>query len=115
MTGRRSHGRLSALNGVVHQGMVLPVSSRHTRGATSQVGAAAGHATRAAATSGRSCSDGRTVFLTVKPRARTARQTVGTLAGVARASFRAHTCFEEIQFVPKNGDRRSTDFSSSRR
>ena len=27
----------------------------------------------------------------------------------------AHTCFEEIQFVPKNGDRRSTDFSSSRR
>ena len=24
MTGRRSHGRLSALNGVVHQGIVLP-------------------------------------------------------------------------------------------
>ena len=42
--------------------VVLPVSSRHTRGATSQVGAAACHATRAAATSGRSCSAGRTVF-----------------------------------------------------
>ena len=42
--------------------VVLPVSSRHTRWATSQVGAAACHATRAAATSGRSCSDGRTVF-----------------------------------------------------
>ena len=27
------------------------------------------------------------MFLTVRPRARTARQTVGTLAGVARASF----------------------------
>ena len=24
MTGRRSHGRLSALNGVVHQGMLEP-------------------------------------------------------------------------------------------
>ena len=42
--------------------VVMPVSSRHTRWATSQVGAAACHATRAAATSGRSCSDGRTVF-----------------------------------------------------
>ena len=41
--------------------VVMPVSSRHTRWATSQVGAAACHATRAAATSGRSCSDGRTV------------------------------------------------------
>ena len=29
------------------------------------------------------------LFLTVRPRARTARQTVGTLAGVARASFRS--------------------------
>ena len=42
--------------------VVLPVSSRNTRWATSQVGAAACHATRAAATSGRSCSDGRTVL-----------------------------------------------------
>ena len=42
--------------------VVMPVSSRNTRWATSQVGAAACHATRAAATSGRSCSDGRTVF-----------------------------------------------------
>ena len=25
MTGRRSHGRLSALNGVVHQGKLLPL------------------------------------------------------------------------------------------
>ena len=65
----------------------MPGSSSNTRWVTSQVGAAACHATRAAATSGRSCSDGRTVFLTVRPRARTARQTVGTLAGVARASF----------------------------
>ena len=67
----------------------MPVSSSNTRWATSQVGAAACHATRAAATSGRPCSNGRTVFLTVRPRARTARQTVGTLAGVARASFRS--------------------------
>ena len=42
--------------------VVMPVSSRHPRWATSQVGAAACHATRAAATSGRSCSDGRTGF-----------------------------------------------------
>ncbi len=28
MTGRRSHGRLSALNGVVHQGSVELVNSR---------------------------------------------------------------------------------------
>ena len=42
--------------------VVMPVLSRNTRWATSQVGAAACHATRAAATSGRSCSDGRTVF-----------------------------------------------------
>ena len=27
MTGRRSHGRLSALNGVVHQGSLTPESS----------------------------------------------------------------------------------------
>ena len=38
--------------------VVLPVSSRNTRWATSQVGAAACHATRAAATSGRSCCNG---------------------------------------------------------
>ena len=37
-----------------------------------RAGAAACHATRAAATSGRSCSDGRTVFLTVRPRAQAA-------------------------------------------
>ena len=35
----------------------------------------------------RSVPPGGPFFLTVKPRARTARQTVGTLAGVARASF----------------------------
>ena len=40
----------------------LPVSSRKTRRVGSQVGAAACHTTRAAATSGRSCSEGRTVF-----------------------------------------------------
>ena len=27
MTGRRSHGRLSALNGVVHQGILTPVTT----------------------------------------------------------------------------------------
>ena len=41
---------------------VMPVSSRKTRRVGSQVGAAACHTTRAAATSGRSCSEGRTVF-----------------------------------------------------
>ena len=40
----------------------MPVSSRKTRRVGSQVGAAACHTTRAAATSGRSCSEGRTVF-----------------------------------------------------
>ena len=40
----------------------MPVSSRKTRRVGSQVGAPACHAPRAAATSGRSCSDGRTVF-----------------------------------------------------
>ena len=68
--------------------VVLPVSSSNTRWATSQVGAAACHATPR----GRDVRPivfGRAVrfFLTVRPRARTARQTVGTLAGVARASF----------------------------
>ena len=53
---------------------VMPVSSRKTRRVGSQVGAAACHTTRAAATSGRSCSEGRTVFLTVTSRAATARQ-----------------------------------------
>ena len=34
MTGRRSHGRLSALNGVVHQGSRNPLSpARRTKGA----------------------------------------------------------------------------------
>ena len=28
MTGRRSHGRLSALNGVVHQGNIVATGSR---------------------------------------------------------------------------------------
>ena len=42
--------------------VVMPVSSRNTRWATSQVGAAACHATRAAATSGRSPSTGLTRF-----------------------------------------------------
>ena len=28
MTGRRSHGRLSALNGVVHQGIAAPASDQ---------------------------------------------------------------------------------------
>ena len=34
MTGRRSHGRLSALNGVVHQGMLsqAPHPGRHMPG-----------------------------------------------------------------------------------
>ena len=46
----------------------MPVSSRKTRRVGSQVGAAACHTTRAAATSGRSGSEGRTVlFLTVRP------------------------------------------------
>ena len=40
----------------------MPGSSRKTRRVGSQVGAAACHTTRAAATSGRSCSEGRTVF-----------------------------------------------------
>ena len=43
--------------------LVMPVSvQKHEVGDVNQVGAAACHATRAAATSGRSCSDGRTVF-----------------------------------------------------
>ena len=65
----------------------MPVSSRKTRRVGSQVGAAACHTTRAAATSGRSCSEGRTVFLTVTSRAATARQIVARLAGVPSASF----------------------------
>ena len=40
----------------------MPVSSRKTKRVGSQVGAAACHTTRAAATSGRSCSEGRTGF-----------------------------------------------------
>ena len=54
---------------------VMPVSSRKTRRVGSQVGAAACHTTRAAATSGRSCSEGRTVFFDghVQSRHRVAR------------------------------------------
>ena len=73
--------------------VVMPVSSRHTRGATSQVGAAACHATRAAATSGRSCSDGRTVFFNGQAEgphgAPDRRHTRGRGEGVLQLSQRA--------------------------
>ena len=73
--------------------VVLPVSSRHTRWATSQVGAAACHATRAAATSGRSCSDGRTVFFNGQAEgphgAPDRRHTRGRGEGVLQLSQRA--------------------------
>ena len=62
------------------------VSSRNTRWATSQVGAAACHATRAAATSGRSCSDGRPFFLTVRGPARRARPSAHSRAWRGRPS-----------------------------
>ena len=73
--------------------VVLPVSSSNTRWATSQVGAAAGHATRAAATSGRSCSDGRTVFFNGQAEgphgAPDRRHTRGRGEGVLQLSQRA--------------------------
>ena len=73
--------------------VVMPVSSRHTRWATSQVGAAACHATRAAATSGRSCSDGRTVFFNGQAEgphgAPDRRHTRGRGEGVLQLSQRA--------------------------
>ena len=53
----------------------------------SQVGAAACHATPLPRRQADRVRTGGPFFLTVRPRARTARQTVGTLAGVARASF----------------------------
>ena len=46
--------------------MATPLSSRKTRRVGSRVGAVAAHCARAAATSGRSCSDARTVFFTGK-------------------------------------------------
>ena len=73
--------------------VVMPVSSRNTRWATSQVGAAACHATRAAATSGRSCSDGRTVFFNGQAEgphgAPDRRHTRGRGEGVLQLSQRA--------------------------
>ena len=73
--------------------LVLPVSSSNTRWATSQVGAAACHATRAAATSGRSCSDGRTVFFNGQAKgpygAPDRRHTRGRGEGVLQLSQRA--------------------------
>ena len=73
--------------------VVMPVSSSHTRWATSQVGAAACHATRAAATSGRSCSDGRTVFFNGQAEgphgAPDRRHTRGRGEGVLQLSQRA--------------------------
>ena len=61
--------------------------------ATSQVGAAACHATRAAATSGRSCSDGRTVFFNGQAEgphgAPDRRHTRGRGEGVLQLSQRA--------------------------
>ena len=71
----------------------MPVSSRNTRWATSQVGAAACHATRAAATSDRSCSDGRTVVLNGQAEgphgAPDRRHTRGRGEGVLQLSQRA--------------------------
>ena len=59
MTGRRSHGRLSALNGVVHQGSLgaLAVDPLRTAGAGAAPGAGRAGTARADAGPRRWCAD----------------------------------------------------------
>ena len=65
--------------------VATPLSSRNTKRSGARSAVVVRHASRAATTSGRSCSDARTVFLRVNPSCFTARQIVASPAVVLSA------------------------------